>query len=982
MQYRLLITTLLCLIAQSAFSQFSLSGTILEQKTKEPVEYAMVVINDNELWAVTNDKGEFTLRNVARGEVRIAVSCLGYVKSTFVLNVTDNIENVTYYLAEDNLTLSEVVVTAQNKTSETTTAYRIDRAALDHLQMLSASDILTLLPGAQTANRQYGMAVNSPELLTLRAGSYSEAGDPSFGTAIEVDGVRLSNNASIGVNLSDSNAPTRTSYGGRDSRNIASSNIESVELITGIASVVYGDMTNGVFKINTRKGASPYLIEMKTNPNTQSFSVNKGFRLKGNSGVLNASAERAKSIANPASPYTSYDRNNFSLTYDNTFNQDRRPLSFTFGITGNIGGYNTKADPDAFRETFTQVKDNEFRAHTRINYLPNLSWLTNLLITASINYNDNLVTKKVNQSSSSSVASVHGTEEGYFVGQLYDEHNPNQPIIMIPPGYWYNTGFSDNKPITISAGLQARWIKSVGALRNNLLLGGDFKSTGNLGKGVYHDDMQYAPHKWREFRFDQLPYMNTVALFLEDEINIKIGRSNLQLRPALRSDMTFISGSDYGNVNALSPRFSARFNTGKVNIRAGYGKFVKLPSFNTLFPEPDYTDSPVFATSVSGSENFSAYYILPRHPKFNPDLRWQYDQKWDLGVDTRIKGVSISLSAYQSQTLHSYVSAESHEPFSFNYTDIRALDGCPIPYDNRQFAIDQYTGVVTVMDKTGSLPNMELAYITRNTFKRVPQPINGSPVLRRGVEWSVDFGKIQALQTSIRWDGNFYYYKYVDEIITSYLQAGNMANGTPYKYLMYFVGGQGTSNGSFQKHLFTNLTLTTHIPAVRFVVTLKIEGSLYNHTQNLSEYQGKPHGYVLDNSDDVLPSESRKDIYAGDQYMIKYPLYYVSLDDLNTQIPFLESFRDAKENNPTLYTELLRVIRRSSFTYYFNPIKYTAYATAHLNITKEIGDVATISFIATNFLSTMQLVKSSQTGLYQTAPVPAFYYGIALKIKI
>ena len=72
--------------------------------------------------------------------------------------------------------------------------------------------------------------------LTLRSGS-SERGNASFGTAIEVDGVRLNNNAMMGETA------------GVSTRGVSASNIESVEVVPGIASVEYGDLTNGVVKV-------------------------------------------------------------------------------------------------------------------------------------------------------------------------------------------------------------------------------------------------------------------------------------------------------------------------------------------------------------------------------------------------------------------------------------------------------------------------------------------------------------------------------------------------------------------------------------------------------------------------------------------------------------------------------------------------------------------------------------------------------------
>src|SRR5690606_17840875 len=98
-----------------------------------------------------------------------------------------------------------------------------------------------------------------------------------------------------------------------------------------------------------------------------------------------------------------------------------------------------------------------------------------------------------------------------------------------------------------------------------------------------------------------------------------------------------------------------------------------------------------------------------------------------------------------------------------------------------------------------------------------------------------------------------------------------------------------------------NLTSTTHIPAVRLIFSARVEGTLYTFQQNLSEYSQGSRGFVLDNRDDYFPSESQKDIYAGDHLIGVYPDYYVSLDDLNTIIPLAEKFRFARTNDPFLY---------------------------------------------------------------------------------
>jgi len=989
MLYRLLLTLFISFAVQNVFCQYSLSGRILEEKTKKPIEYASVSIDDNELWAITNEKGEFLLKNVSAGEYSISVSCLGYAKKTFDLKVSGNIKDLTFYLPQDNLALQEVVVTAKNKSEEIATSYVIDRVGLDHLQMLNVPDATSLLPGGKTNTTQH-LALQTPQTLALRSNSFSgEYGNPSFGTAIEVDGVRLSNNTFYNASNSGYILP------GVDTRNISPSNIESVEFITGVPSVAYGDMTNGVVKINTRKGKSPFNIEMSTNPNTKQLSLNKGFGLGRDAGTLNVNIERTLSVADPASPYTSYERNALSLLYDNTFNKSSRPLTLTFGVTGNLGGYDSKADPDAFKDTYRKIKDNTLRVQAHLNYLPNKRWITNLEVGANVNYNDKLSEEKTNVSSSSSTAVLHGQEEGYFVAQVYDEY-PDAPIVLIPPGYWYQTLISDNKLLDMTVNMKARLVKKIGNMSNNILLGADFDRSGNKGKGVYYDDLRYAP-TWRPYPFDELPYMNNLAVYLEDKINLRMNNESvLQVMAGIRSDITMLKDSEYGNVNSFSPRFNARYMlpendskfVEKLSFRAGWGKAVKLPSFITLYPPPTYDDKLVFASSVSGNESFYAYHILPQRAEYNPNLKWQYSNQLEVGVDAKLKGVAVSISAFDSRIMNTYQQTKNYEPFTYKLTNSNALDGCPIPFENRRFAINQITGIVTVSDMTGKYQSMELSYTNRNTFNSVSSYINGSPIKRRGIEWTADFDKIQVLQTSIRWDGSFNYYKALDETINAYLPNATtmMADGNPYKYVCFFVGSNSPSNGTMNKQLRSNLTFTTHIPAIRFIVSLRIESSLYFYSQNLSEYKGQPLGFVLDSRADYTPSETHNDIYAGNQYIGKYPLYYISFDDMNTKIPFAEAIINAKNNDPALYNELAKVVVKSNNDYYFNANNESAYAFANINITKEIGNFATISFNAVNFLNTMQLYKSSNNGLktslFSNSRVPGFYYGLSLKLKI
>ena len=298
------------------------------------------------------------------------MSCLGYVTYSGEVDVRKDPDDLHIVLYENSLALDEVVVTAQKAKDGLSTSHSLGRDALNHLQLSSTTDVAALLPGGKTVNPD----LTSENSFSLRQGGAS-TGNAAFGTAVEVDGVRLGNNASFG------------NMGGTDTRSVAVENIESIEVITGVPSAEYGDLNSGMVKINTRKGRTPVNVTFSVNPRTYQTSVSKGFDLQEDNGVLNVSAEWARSVKKLISPYQSYSRTGVSLTYSNTF---AKVLRLEAGVTGNIGGMDTKDDPDAFTGEYQRERDDVFRANTSLTWMLNRSWITNLKLDASVNFNDNI----------------------------------------------------------------------------------------------------------------------------------------------------------------------------------------------------------------------------------------------------------------------------------------------------------------------------------------------------------------------------------------------------------------------------------------------------------------------------------------------------------------------------------------------------------------------------------------------------------------
>ena len=953
----LFFVIIFCQMAMLHAQQITIAGRVTDEETQKPIEFASILMKENGLWAITGADGSFHIKNIPAGKVVLTIQCLGYATRQIALDINKDIPRLRINLKQENLKLDEVTVTAKRKDNESTTSYTIDRAALDQQQLLNVSDIATLLPGGKTVNA----TLMSDNRMALRSGS-QEKGSPSFGTAIEVDGMRLDNNATAGETA------------GASTRTISSSNIESIEIVTGIPSVEYGDLSNGVVKVNTRKGKSPFIVEGKLNQHTQQIALNKGFDLGSRSGVLNASFEHARSFSNAASPHTAYQRNILSLNYMNIFMRETTPLTLNIGLTGNIGGYNAEADPDNELDDYSKSHDNNLRAHFELNWLLNKKWITNLSLRGSLSTVDRKSEDYTHTNSATTLANLHAMEEGYFIATNYDS-NPNAPIILGPTGYWHVKQFNDSKPINGSLRLKADWTRRFDKMMSRLMLGAEYTGSRNNGQGSYYDDLRYAP-TWREYRYDDLPALNNIALYAEEKVSIPTSKlSTLEITAGLRDDITIINGSEYGTVSSLSPRFNGRYTFWKnrrkrvvseLVLHAGWGKSVKLPSFQVLYPSPSYYDIEVFRSpSTANNTTVSAWYTRPSKALYNPDLKWQYTNQTDIGIEMNIKGTRVSLSAFHHRTYNPYMATTEYTPFSYYYTPVSALEGLTIPTDGRTYTIDPTTGTVTVSSADGSsavVPNNERRFYLSNT-----RYINASPLDRYGLEWIIDFKQFKALNTSLRFDGNYYYYKSEDETLFASMHNSNTkmtGTGEPYQYIGWYRGTNGTStaqtsiaNGAISKTLNLNTTITTHIPKIRLIMALRIESTLYSYRKNLSNFEG-----------DV------------------YPEYYTTWDAPDTKIPFAEKFQWAKDNDATLYNDLQNLVVHPNTAYVMNANRISAYYSANLSVTKEIGDHVSISFYANNFFNNMKTVHSSQTdldaSLFSSSYIPSYYYGLSLRLKL
>lgn len=932
----LLLVSADVMTAQQNRALFSISGKVVDAKTGEPVIGAAVNVEDTGIWAISDENGKFFLPDIRPGDYAVQFSCLGFVDKRLSFVVKKDIPNLTIKLDQNTLALNSVVVTAERDKEGMNTSLKFGANALNHLQMSNVTDISALLPGGKTVNPD----LTTDNAVSLRSGGLA-AGNAAFGTALEVDGVRVGNNASFG------------SMSGTGTRNISTENVQSIEVITGVPSAEYGDLNSGMVRINTRKGLTPWNITFAVNPRTYQASASKGIDLMKNRGVLNVSAEWTRATQKLSSPYTSYTRRGFSASYSNTF---KNVLKFEAGATGNIGGMNTKNDPDAYKGTWSKVRDNVLRANTSLTWLLRKSWITNLKLDASVNYNDNRSQDHAYGSSASMLPAVHSELAGYYLAD------------RLPVSY-FSDKVIDSKELDYAASLKYEWFKKSGKRLSKLKAGVQWKANGNVGEGEYYKDPSVAANGYRPRPYSQYPFMHNVAAYIEEDYTFPIGKTSLQISAGLRLENLFVKDTDYKNVSSLSPRFNAKWKiSDNLSIRGGWGVSEKLPSFYILYPVQKYRDIQTFGFSHGDSSSY-VYYTQPYKMLFNENLKWQKNYNAEFGIEAYFLRTSVSLVGFFNKTKNPYTYQNIYTPFSYNIMSVPS--GYTVP-DNPEIRVDSQTGQVYMRGSNEEFWTPMATKVTDKTFFESQMPGNGDDIYRTGAELIVDFPEIAPIRTKFRLDANYAYTHYIDNTLNWTYRTGwshTSLSNRSYQYVgIYANGGEsGTFNGKESHSLNANLTAITHIPEARIVITCRLEMSLLSRFRNLSRYQGKEYAYNV-NADGV--ESIGGSIYDSNNYTAIRPVKYM---DENGDV---HDFTDKEASDPAF----ANLIIKSGNAYTFSQDGYGAYLSANLSVTKEIGDHVSLSFFANNFTNSRMFVTSKATGV-SAIFTPAFYYGLTCRLK-
>ncbi len=251
---------LLLTFSPAAAQTRTISGTVTDAETGQPLEGARVSVRGTSLTTTTSPSGTFTLGNVPSGNVVVSIRRIGHNFADLPLAAGQTV--LTAVLTRDPLRLSDVVVTGQ--------ATAVDRRNLANAVATVSGEEVSRVSSQTVEQALQGKVVGA----SIQANS----GAPGGGMQMKMRGVTSINGSSeplyvvdgvIVSNVSipsNQNAVTKSTQGSNPSltqdnqvnriADINPNDIENIEVLKGAsASAIYGSRaSNGVVIITTRRG--------------------------------------------------------------------------------------------------------------------------------------------------------------------------------------------------------------------------------------------------------------------------------------------------------------------------------------------------------------------------------------------------------------------------------------------------------------------------------------------------------------------------------------------------------------------------------------------------------------------------------------------------------------------------------------------------------------------------------------------------------
>ncbi|MGY8948303.1 MAG: TonB-dependent receptor [Flavobacteriales bacterium] len=248
-----------CLYGAFAFSQNSLSGTLTDSNNK-PIEYIIVEIPALQKGVVTDSVGKYRISNIPVGSYKVLFYAIGYdsQRSEITFDAGEKDLNLNIELKQRVIEIDEVIVSTPFHQLQNENIVKVNKVGLQSLEQqaaVSLSQGIDQIPGVTILST--GVGIGKPIIRGLSGNR----------VVVYAQGIRLENQQ----------------FGDEHGLGLSAAGLESVEVIKGPASLLYGsDALGGVLYFNPEKfGKKPLEVNLSSRyfGNTKGTATSAGAKM-------------------------------------------------------------------------------------------------------------------------------------------------------------------------------------------------------------------------------------------------------------------------------------------------------------------------------------------------------------------------------------------------------------------------------------------------------------------------------------------------------------------------------------------------------------------------------------------------------------------------------------------------------------------------------------------------------------------------------
>lgn len=805
-----------------------LTGHIFSQDKQAPIELATIRSEENRFSVLSTSNGYFELSIPAKqNSVTLEISYIGKKTIQVFLNRSQFDRPLQFFLQENSLTLEEVDINySYNNTKNSISSITYDEEAIERIQAFSLMDILNTLPGRQITPPN----INTPQTLSLRntlGGTYDL--NNSLGIPIIMDGVALSNDANMQSRpvaqrgMAGSALPAVTSgntadvpFRGIDLREIPVESIERIEVIQGIASAEYGEMTDGAIIVERKAGKSPWHFTTNINNASTNISLNKGFGLSGRWGGLSTDLNYAKSNSDPRDNVQEFRRYGLGIRWNTAqIRGFRNKLSLDFGYKND----DAKLDPDDASQRLYYARQLNLRLSNNLSLRLQTRFIDN--ITANMSYavgtQNSYAQWLLNTGPTAyAVKDTTGVYEGYFINRQY---LAVEEII--------------GRPVTASGNiLLAKNIQWVGAT-HSFSYGLSANYSNNGGKGIIYDPERprfvgVNSQNIRPYSFELTPILLNYGVFFTDNISYNLAGRRATSNLGVRLDVQ--NGS-----LSVQPRLNTQVQLNNAFTVAGaFGIASKSPTLAHRYPPPAWID---YGLITAQSGQTSLYLVhTERVEVANENLRPSRSIQAEVNINFKSKSFFSRLNAYLKANKDGFNSLRSFYPvtiadyaYEFN-TATNRFNYWP-------------TGTYTTYRDLS-------VYTMDNTLDSYTY----------GADWSVGGINVPAINTTLNTSTSYIIsWQTNPHLETVELTAPVELDGHTAWYGLY----EPLTNN--RRHVITSrINSTTHIPKIGFVIMSNVDVFWANRQRSQhSDFSQPATGFINNFGERIMLTPDQQALFAS-----------------------------------------------------------------------------------------------------------------------